>query len=169
MYQHLCETEHLYHLFGSSSKRIMPLCHLVDDIQVLTLNQNLLNIIAKCTHVISQVMTYDGKKTVTNSGIINMLGQKEGMKVSAIQIRRDDTVIDIENMFDTIKNSSLGFIEGNVYLLEFIKNVILDIAGWLTDIRKVRDKKQFRCLIMLSVTFHSLHFLLQHCTIYSEE
>ncbi len=38
MYQHLCETEHLYYLFGSSSKRIMPLCHLVDDMQVLTLN-----------------------------------------------------------------------------------------------------------------------------------
>ncbi len=37
VYQHLCETEHLYYLFGSSSKRITPLCHLVDDILVLTL------------------------------------------------------------------------------------------------------------------------------------
>ncbi len=37
VYQHLGETEHLYYLFGSSSKRIMPLCHLVDDILVLTL------------------------------------------------------------------------------------------------------------------------------------
>ncbi len=38
IYQHLCETEPLYYLFGSSCKRIMPLCHLVDDILVLTLN-----------------------------------------------------------------------------------------------------------------------------------
>ncbi len=37
VYQQLCETEHLCYLFGSSSKRIMPLCHLVDDILVLTL------------------------------------------------------------------------------------------------------------------------------------
>ncbi len=36
MYQRLCETEHLYYLFGSSSKRIIPLCHLVDDMLVLT-------------------------------------------------------------------------------------------------------------------------------------
>ncbi len=32
MYQHLHETEHLYYLFGSSSKRVMRLCHLVDII-----------------------------------------------------------------------------------------------------------------------------------------
>ncbi len=37
VYQHLCETEHLYYLFSSSSKMIMPLCHLMDDILVLTL------------------------------------------------------------------------------------------------------------------------------------
>ncbi len=36
VYQHLYETEHLYHLFGSSSKRIMSPCHLVDDILALT-------------------------------------------------------------------------------------------------------------------------------------
>ncbi len=37
VHQHLHETEHLYYLFGSSSKRIMPLCHLVDHILVPTL------------------------------------------------------------------------------------------------------------------------------------
>ncbi len=37
VHQHLCETEHLYYLFGLSSKRIMPLCHLVYHIPVLTL------------------------------------------------------------------------------------------------------------------------------------
>ncbi len=49
VYQHLCETEHLYYLFGSSSKRIIPLCHLVDDIQVLTLNKTLKQCISVIT------------------------------------------------------------------------------------------------------------------------
>ncbi len=35
VYQHLYETEHLYYLFGSSSKRMMLLCHLVDHITKL--------------------------------------------------------------------------------------------------------------------------------------
>ncbi len=38
VYQHLHETAHLYYLFGSSSKRNMPLCHLVDHILIFTLN-----------------------------------------------------------------------------------------------------------------------------------
>ncbi len=49
VYQHLRETEHLYYLFGLSSKRIMPLCHLVDDILVLTLNHHMKSLM--CTEL----------------------------------------------------------------------------------------------------------------------
>ncbi len=39
VYQHLHEPGHLYYVFGSSSKRMVPLCHLVDHILVPTLNE----------------------------------------------------------------------------------------------------------------------------------
>ncbi len=39
VHQHFHETEHLYYLFGSFSKRIMPLCYLMDHTLVPTLNE----------------------------------------------------------------------------------------------------------------------------------